>query len=117
MEPLTAAFAALRKQGFIARQRFSCCSGCAGSELATYVGEMPAAKRAKVRGVVFYTRQDFANKSKFLHIKYGPVDSAKVGKVGLPTVEVGQAVFEALRAAGLNPEWDGSPDKTIIVEA
>ena len=48
------AFAALRRQGYIARQNYLCCGTCAGAAIATDIKE----KRLKPRGAVFYTKQD-----------------------------------------------------------
>ena len=55
---LREAFSNLRKQGYLARQRFSCCSSCAGSELACYVRDMQPRRSERVQGGVFYHRQD-----------------------------------------------------------
>jgi hypothetical protein len=48
---ITAAFKTLRKQGYTARQNFSCCSSCAWSELND---------QGKDEKVVFYNRQSGA---------------------------------------------------------
>ena len=123
-DKLNAAFKNLRKQGFIARQSFSCCSSCAGYKIATDVKEMKEAKRAKVKGWVFYTRQDVARPrerwsyrggTQRLFLAYGPVSVHEVGDFGLPTVEVGQAIKAALEEQGLKVEWDGDPNKRIEV--
>lgn len=113
IDRITAAFAALRKQGFIARQHFSCCSSCASYELCEKVSEMPAAKRAKVKGVVFTTRQDRGART--LYIKHGPLETTKWGTIGLSEQEVGQHLFDALIAQGLDPQWDGNPRNCIEV--
>lgn len=47
-EQITAAFKALRKHGYTARQNFSCCSSCAWYELS---------EQGKDEKVVFYNRQ------------------------------------------------------------
>jgi hypothetical protein len=123
---LTAAFKILRAQGFIARQSFSCCSSCAGYEIATDVGKMPESRRAKIKGCVFYTRQDARdvdaqmrrrwNKDRpVLYIAYGPISVHEQGDFGLPAAECGKLVTEALRAEGLGIEWDGNPNTKIRV--
>ena len=115
---LNAAFKSLRKEGFIARQSFSCCGSCAGYELATAVSEMPEAKRARVKGVVFYTKQDAADLRwghTSLFLAYGPLDTQAHGQVGLETVEVGKRVVAALKAAGLETRWDGTASAKIEV--
>lgn len=111
------AFRALRKEGFIARANYLCCGGCASYALATDVGALPPARRAKVLGAVTYHRQatERSKRGGALHLAYGQVEVDGVGTYGWPTVEVGRAVVAALRDAGLAPVWDGSPDSTIVV--
>ena len=113
IDRINAAFATLRKQGFIARQHFLCCGTCAGAALATQVGKMPAAKRAKVKGAVFTTRQDRGARTLF--IKYGRIEPENCAAVGLPTVAIGEALATALKAQGLAVEWDGSPNSCVEV--
>lgn len=119
---LTAAFATLRKQGFIARQNFSCCGSCAGYEIAEYVKELSPARQAKVKGAITYNRQSAENAfhprwgNGHLYIGFGPVSVHEVGQFGLPTVEVGNALKAALEEQGLTVEWDGDPDKRIGVQ-
>ena len=50
-DQITAAFKALRKHGYTARQNFSCCSSCAWYELG---------EEGKDEKVVFYNRQSGA---------------------------------------------------------
>jgi hypothetical protein len=114
------AFKAMRRAGLIARQAFMCCGNCAGAELATRAGAMPAARRARVKGVAFYTRQDAARlaparagEEAGVFIAYGPLETQAAGRVGLATPEVGRLVEQACREAGLEVEWDGSPEKRI----
>jgi hypothetical protein len=129
------AFLALRgSYGMIARQTFMCRGSCASAKIARDVEVMPAARRARVCGAVFYTRQAAealavgAQAARFirygfkgLHLSFGQIDlrdAATVGAtavVGLPTVEVGWLVAEALIDAGLAYEWDGTGDTTIKV--
>lgn len=115
-DKLNNAFALMRKAGLVARQRFSCCGGCAGGDLANFIGAKSPEARAKVVGCCFYTRQGNPA-SGALYLTYGPVDVAGVGKVGRPTEEVGQIVIGALTQAGLRTEWDGSKNTTIKVLA
>lgn len=117
---LNTAFSSMRRQGLIARQNFSCCGSCAGYELATKVTEMPAARRAKVAGCAFYTRQTWGNfegsrNPQGITINYGQLGTQAHGQVGLPTEAVGQVVAKCLEEAGLTVEWDGDPNRTIYV--
>lgn len=126
-QKLNAAFSSLRKEGFIAKQSFKCCGSCAGYDIATKVKEMTPAKRERVKGTVFYTRQDAAalrgderrwpyrGGSSKLYLAYGQVSVHEMGDFGLPTEVAGRKVVEALTAAGLEVEWNGSPDEKIVV--
>lgn len=118
---LNDAFARMRKAGLIARQSFWCCQSCAGYDLATKVKELPAAKRAQFQGCAFYTKQDaqdmtgrYSRHFKGLHVAYGPVE-ADGKEYGRPTVAVGGIVKACLEEAGLEVEWNGSPDQRIFV--
>lgn len=120
-ELLNQAFKKLRALGFVARQNFSCCNGCAGAEIAGDVAALSEGRRAHVAGAVFYTRQDtdcmYDRRGAFrgTWVTYGPVTCSKVGTFGLPAAEVGKAVAEALREVGLGVEWDGDPATRIWV--
>jgi hypothetical protein len=117
-EQIKTAFANLRKQGYIARRSFMCCSGCAGCAIANQVEAMPEAKRAKVRGAVFFTKQDAESFNDHrrgnLMIRYGRVKT-QVGDFGDDTADVGKALCSALAAAGVAFDWDGDPDTCVEV--
>lgn len=116
---LTTAFKAMRAVGLIARQNYLCCQSCAGYDVAERLTAMPAAKRAKVIGCAFYTRQDWdgVNQRHFkgLYVAYGPVETQAHGEVGLPTEAVGHLVHRCLEDAGLPVDWDGRPESRIFV--
>lgn len=125
-EKLNEAFKLLRKEGLIARQRFSCCRGCAGCEIADEVsGKVDAGKKLP-KGAVFYTRQGgfwggstpgsrFARPTK-CYLSFGNVSTSKHGDIGLPTVEVGKLICKVLDKVGLHYEWDGTEDQCIMVD-
>jgi len=124
-EGLNKAFRALRKQGFIARQNYSCCRGCAGNEIANQVTAKIDAGKLKdtFKGAVFTTRQDqMFEESRYgsltihkVYLAYGPVDTAKHGEQGVSTKEAGDLVVAALKEAGVSFEWDGDGDSCILV--
>ncbi len=125
-EALTTAFKAMRAAGLIARQGFMCCCNCAGSAIAHKLGEMPEAKRAAVKGTVFYTKQDAdvfkerrgrweAPTARILFIAFGEVEVSGVGTFG-NTKAAGEVAVRCLRDAGLTVEWDGNTDHKIQVE-
>jgi hypothetical protein len=118
-DKLNHAFRQMRHAGLVARQNFSCCGSCAGYELTTDIVAMPAKKRANVKGVCFYHRQDAErlNRGGDLYLGFGPVDSTEHGQIGLETVQVGRLVVRALELAGLGYEWDGTASQCILVKA
>lgn len=112
---LKAAFAALRRGGYIARQSFMCCRTCAGSAIAKQAEASP--RRSEIRGCVYYTKQgleDLGKPGGKLAITYGRIGTQS-GYVGDSTVATGRVVAVALRAAGLTVEWNGDPEETILV--
>lgn len=116
---LNVAFSLMRKAGLVARQNFSCCGTCAAYELTTDIVTMPDKKRAKVKGVCFYHRQDAEqlNLGDDLMLRYGPVNSKKHGQIGLEAVQVGRLVTSCLTQAGLVWEWNGSASQCILVRS
>jgi hypothetical protein len=123
-EKLNTAFALLRKQGLIAKQRFSCCRGCAGCRLANNITKSLDKGGKRPRGAVFYTTQEgFFDEPRGRHprpqklyLSFGDVNTAKYGDVGEPTVKVGERICKALDAVGLHWEWDGTENTTILVD-
>jgi len=117
---LTKAFQTLRKQGFIARQNFSCCGSCAGYELTDMASDRKD-KGVEVKGAVFYHRQDaevFGSRSRstMLNIRFSPLDSTKHGLIGLSQEVIGDAVVAALKEQGLSVRWSGLGSETIKVQ-
>lgn len=113
-----AAFADLRRAGYLARMNFLCCSNCAGCELAADA-EDRSAKGQHVRGVVYYHQQDaeHAAKQGRLYIRYGPLETSAAGAIGIPAAEIGAEVLETLQRHGLAATWSGCIDDTIEVES
>ena len=118
---LTRAFGLLRKEGFVTRQRFSCCRGCAGSALVTEQKAKQAAGKKVPKGYVFYTKQDgflehvgqAALRPRKVYLSYGEFNSKGSGVTSDLT---GHKVVKALREAGLAFEWNGNPDTCIVVD-
>lgn len=101
------AFRELRKQGLVCRMAFSCCGGCASSEL------YPVVKKRKARGAVYFHRQSDASfrKGKDLYIAYGSLKG-----VDKATKAIGDQLVLALRDEGLVVEWDGDPGQCVVVK-
>lgn len=114
--PVANAFAALRKQGFIARRNHMCCGGCSGAAIVADVEKMPAEKRVKIAGAVHYNRQSGAHFADGgdLYVSFSPVKIDDV-EYGRPQVEIGRALVDALRTAGAPVEWTGNPLDCVIV--
>lgn len=117
---LNSAFHKLRRQGYIALQAHKCCSSCAGADLAARLEVASEAELERFAGAVFYHRQDAEHikcgemAPTRLHIRYGQV---YVGGVpyGKERALIGADVASALKAQGLEVEWNGDPDLTIQV--
>lgn len=119
-DKVLAVFADMRKDGYIARANFMCCSGCAGYDLATKVSEMADKKKADgFKGVLFWHRQDEQDWQEYgtLAIRYGAVSTQKHGRLGIPDEETGQLLVEKLKAVGVDVEWNGDPHLVVYVFA
>lgn len=114
---LTRAFKEMRRKGLVARQNFSCCGGCAGGEIATYVSKLPEAKFRKVKGSVFYHAQAAADKRRGedFYMSFGKVTCTNGRETQHSTKEVGWMVCECLIAAGIDHEWTGDPTVGIKI--
>jgi len=111
-------FREMRKLGFIAKANFKDCNTCAGFDIACQAEKMVGAGR-KVTGGMFWHHQAEASfwVRGELYISYGILDTVKFGEVGLPTIEIGKLLSEALRKKGLIVEWDDNPEVKILVKA
>lgn len=118
MNNLTAAFADMRKEGLLARQNFLCCQNCAGYAL-TEMAEKRVKAGKPFKGVVYYHAQDAAQRDndEDFHLGYGNADSTEMGKLGLPTKEVGEIVIRCLKGRGVGYEWTGDDTERILVTA
>lgn len=102
---LSDAFRALDASGIVAREEFTCCQSCGTTEIGGEVVDIEAC-----RGYVFYHSQDadHAVAGHDLWLSYGLFERET-------TPEIGEEVAAALRAEGLEVDWDGSPDKRLRV--
>lgn len=96
---LGVAFRALRAQGYAARMNFSCCGSCGHYELAEQ------ARNRKLKGYVFWHSQsnDAFKGEDLRHALW-------LGWSGSAAV-----IVEAMRAAGLHVEHDGTEAQCIQV--
>lgn len=120
-------FRQFRKVGFIARQNFKCCSGCASVWLQDIIekklfkaakksGQALDSAKSRIFGAVFYHKQDTDSmyKSGVLHLRYGDVNTA-FGEIGMNSKDVGDVIAGILKNCGYSFEWDGNPEMTIKV--
>lgn len=124
---MTPLFKMLRQQGFTARQRFMCCSGCAGSAIATEFGEKAKTNPSlDTKGFVFFHAQDVITAEDMrrydhpsMMLRFSPIEyhdeNGRTQTWGLPAKEIGDAVVEALKACNIAFEWNGDPDTCIEV--
>lgn len=104
-ERLTRAFTALRESGITACENFTCCVTCGQAEIGD-AGEPDA------RGYVYFHSQctDSAAAGHGLVLFYGGFDDCPG-----TAAAVGHEVVSALEAVGLRTEWDGDPDRAVVV--
>jgi hypothetical protein len=103
-------FATLRKQGFLARQSFMCCMGCACAALP----DLPKFQGAK--GVVYYHKQDaevWEGRGKDLYIRYG---AAMLDENPGLTQAVGAEIVKTAMALGIKTTWNGKADECITIQ-
>lgn len=91
---LNNAFKQLRKMGFVARQNFMCCGGCAVAALPGDTEKWVAYhKQAGVR----------LRDEGYTHVMFGE------------SVEYGHMIVDVLRQHGLSVEWDGTIQQCIRI--
>jgi hypothetical protein len=106
-----AAFQHLEAQGIVARQDFSCCQTCGHGEMWDEV-EASRVVGANPKGYAFYHLQDTeaAVEGQGLHVAFGAVEE---GDEALAAI--GRDIASALRAQGLQVNWNGETGKRIHV--
>lgn len=94
------AFRALRREGFIAKQSFMCCSSCACS--SPELNETPAP-------YVFYHSQD----AEYFTTGRGEKLMIRFGQKKGDGRAVARKIIAALKAAGVPVSWNGKADRCI----
>jgi hypothetical protein len=128
MKELNPLFKMLRQQGYTARQRFMCCSGCAGAAIANeFKAKLDKDPAFTTKGFVFFHAQDqiteedvrksaYESTGPSMMLRFGPVEpTGMTTLIGQSCAEVGAAVVLALKACNLDFEWDGDPDRCITL--
>lgn len=94
------AFRELRKLGFVAKQNFSCCQGCAWSELSSLTPEP--------ENVVFYHNQDYdAFDKQTKNLEHG---------IYLAWSGNGQQIVDVFTSHGYEVEWNGTENERILIK-
>ncbi len=111
VDRLDKAFEALGNQGFVTRQNWDDCTRCAWASISHAQDDWIESGNP-YSGEVFYTQPDltYVASDGALYLSFG-------GDVGgdEATAEAGRKIAAALRAEGLNVEWDGNPGTRIVV--
>ncbi|QGV80970.1 DUF6891 domain-containing protein [Streptomyces ficellus] len=104
-ERISRAFAALDARGIVAREHFTCCRTCGTAEIGAEADD-------DARGFVYFHSQctQGAAAGQGLFLLYGGFD----GSAGT-TAAVGREVVAALGDEGLTVDWDGSPERAVVV--
>ena len=108
---LDEAFAALNRQGIVARQDFSCCNNCGFTEIWDEIEKEE--QDHPVEGYAFYHLQctERAIETGQLLMAYGSVEEGE----GL-LASVANKVVTELRRVGLNASWGGTDGHPIVVD-
>lgn len=108
---LDEAFAALNRQGIVARQDFSCCNNCGFTEIWDEVEKEE--ERQPVKGYVFYHLQciERAIESGQLLMAYGCVEDDTEAFHW-----VADKIVAELHRVGLNARWQRTTEHPIVVD-
>ena len=108
---LNQAFAALNRQGIVARQDFSCCNNCGFTEIWDEIEQEE--RRQPVAGYVFYHLRatERAIKVGELLLAYGSIEDDPAA-----LQRVANKVVTELRRVGLNASWRGTTSHPIVVD-
>ncbi len=115
-------FATLRKNGFIAKQNFSCCNENARDVITKYV-KSSLKKSLNKRRMVFYTKQDGKqwdeSYTKMHHVpgvwvSFGAIRASE--QIACPSDKsVGSEVVLAFRMAGFRVDWTDINSTKVFV--
>lgn len=118
-ERITLAFKALRKRGFITKQNFLCCGGCASYSIGEQIEKKHGKNtpEANAQKAVFYHRQnaeafnEYGEIEGWLHLSWFSDET----KTEAERLEVAVEIAEELLAQGFEVEIPSSHMVTVIV--
>jgi hypothetical protein len=110
---LDAAFAAMEREGIVARQNFSDCQSCGLAEIDEEA-EALAKTGKRVKGYAFYHQQDTeaAVAGGGLYLSYGALGTDRRAA----NVEIGRRVLRILSDVGLHASWNGNIGTRIGID-
>lgn len=108
---LAAAFAALERNGVVARENFTCCGTCGAAEIWDEIATADA-KGGASRGYAFFHMQDTENAvdGGGLYLNYGACAEGEPAALA-----VAREIVAAIEHAGLTAHWNGSYQQRIGV--
>jgi len=108
---LDAAFAALEREGIVARQNFADCQTCGVAEMEEETDALVKAGKP-VKGYTFYHQQDTeaAVEGRGIFLTYGALVDNEAADV-----EIGRRVVRVMTDFGLHTSWNGSVKTRIAV--
>ncbi|HVZ94008.1 MAG TPA: hypothetical protein VG797_05820 [Phycisphaerales bacterium] len=109
---LDAAFAELERDGYIARQNYSCCQTCGIAEICQEAEDLTAQGRSVV-GYVFFHEQDTENAVDGIGLCLAFGSDSNDPETDR---RVAQHIIFVLDRHGLQTSWPGTIDKRIVVE-
>lgn len=115
------AFAQLRRKGYIARMNFMCCSSCGWYEIGG--SSLSGHQRSDIDPVqkaVFYNKQAEERAFRpgpFWNGRKAPKSRMLQEDLYLQWFGNADEILMALKANGLNADWEGSPGHGIVIKA
>ena len=110
---LDAAMEALEMKSIVARQDWTCCGNCGVAEIGAELDRFEE-KGVRARGYAFFHQQDTesAVEGSGIYFNYGHAleyDAPEKSRA------IGWEVVEAMKGAGLKPQWDGDLGQRVFV--
>jgi hypothetical protein len=111
-ERITAAFAALNKQGILAKQNFTCCGSCGHGE-AYWAAKERQEQGLPSHGYAFYHQQDTESgvAGHGLHIAFGSLVDDDAARVA-----IGAEISQAFTHFGIDHDWNQSAGTRLYIK-
>lgn len=105
-------FHKLTQEGYIAKMNYACCTTCGFAELTDIAADLEK-NGEKIKGIIFYHGQgeDYLWEDGSVYLKYKAYNNDSHAA----TIKVGECIVNKFREVGVNVEWDGNPNKAIML--